>query len=173
VDYMQEVVKFCMETYGAQIILYAGSIKERNDIKEFHELMGSHKDIHCDIKTPTLLNLAAIMTHCDMFIGNEGGPRHMSQALGLPSVAVFSPSTVKSEWLPNKSRKYQGVECSDVIEVSEEDKARMVLEENFNTDDYSELYKQINPESVIPCIQDVISFVGLDRSIEFRNFENQ
>lgn len=172
-DYMREVVKFCMDTYGAQIILYAGSIKERDDIKEFHKSMGSHPDIYSDIKTPTLINLAAIMTHCDMFIGNEGGPRHMSQALGLPSVGVFSPSAIKSEWLPNKSRKYQGVECGDVIEVSEENKNRMVLKENFETQEYNDLYTQITHESVTACIQDVISFVGLDRSIEFKNFENQ
>ena len=173
VDYMREVVKFCMDTYGAQIILYAGSLKEREDIREFHASMDSHKDIHSDIKTPTLINLAAIMTHCDMFVGNEGGPRHMSQALALPSAAVFSPSAIKSEWLPSNSRKYQGVECGDVIEVSAEDKNRMVLRENFETDEYHELYRQITPDSVIERIKDVISFVGLDRSIEFKNIQEQ
>ena len=97
----------------------------------------------------------------------------MTQALALPSVAVFSPSVIKSKWLPNKSRKYQGVECGDVAQVSAEDKARMILKENFATDEYAALYNQITTESVIERIQDVISFVGLDRSIEFGNFERQ
>ena len=170
IDHMRTVVKFCMDTYSAQIVLYAGSLREREDIIEFHRSMDLHRNIHSDIKTPNLLNLAAVMTHCDMFIGNEGGPRHMSQALGLPSVAVFSPSAIKSEWLPSKSRKYQGVECGDVIELSEEQRNNMVLKEHFGTDEYFDLYNQINPERVIESIEDVITFVGLDRSIEFRNY---
>ncbi len=170
-DHMQAVVNFCMETYGAQVVLYAGSIKEKKDIKEFHKSMGDHPNIHSDIKTPSLLNLAAVMSHCDIFIGNEGGPRHMSQALGLPSVAVFSPSAVKSEWLPSKSRKYQGVECADVTEMSEEDRAKMVLKSSFETDEYFSLYNQIDADSVIDRIKDVITFVGLDRSIEFRAYQ--
>lgn len=172
-DYLQSVVEYCMSTYSAQIILYAGSLQERNDINDFHKSMDLHRHIHSDIKTPSLLSLAGIMTHCDMFVGNDGGPRHMSQALGLPSVGVFSPSALKSEWLPIKSRKYQGVECGDVIEVSEQDKARMTFKENFESDDYAALYNAITSESVIECVQDVISFVGLDRSIEFRKYVEQ
>jgi len=169
-DYMRAVMEHCMTEYGAQVILYAGTAQERQDINDFHKEMGHHRHIHSDIKTPNLLNLAAIMTHCDMFVGNEDGPRHMSQALGLPSVAVFSPSVDKLEWLPVNSKKYQGVGCSDVVEVSDVDKAAMALKENFGTDQYNALYDQITTESVIKCIQDVISFVGLDRSIEFRKY---
>ena len=41
---------------------------------------------------PRLLDVAALMTRCDFFIGNDSGLMHMAAALGLPTLGLFGPS---------------------------------------------------------------------------------
>lgn len=39
-----------------------------------------------------LIELAAVLERCALFIGNDSGPMHISAAMGTPIVAVFGPS---------------------------------------------------------------------------------
>ncbi len=41
---------------------------------------------------PHLLDVAALMTRCRFFIGNDSGLMHMAAALGLPTLGLFGPS---------------------------------------------------------------------------------
>ncbi len=46
----------------------------------------------------SIRELAMVISNCDFFFGNEGGPRHLAQSLDIPSFAIFSPSASKKEW---------------------------------------------------------------------------
>lgn len=152
-EYMQIIAQHCLDNYGAQIILYAGAEHEFHDIQHFHESMERHKDIYSEIKTNTIRDLAALFANCDIFIGNEGGPRHISQALGLPSVAVFSPSASRPEWLPNASDKYRGIEWQDVSKLNDTENIHYEYGDSL----YFSLYNSITPTDVTPIIDQVVS----------------
>jgi heptosyltransferase-3 len=61
----------------------------------------------------TLLQLAAILKRCALFIGNDNGPMHMAAALGVRIVALFGPSD-PATWGPRTDRAvvlYKGLDC--------------------------------------------------------------
>ena len=41
----------------------------------------------------TLVELAAVMARCRLYVGNDSGPLHIAAALGLPTVGIYGPST--------------------------------------------------------------------------------
>jgi len=61
----------------------------------------------------TLLQYAAVLKRCALFVGNDNGPMHMAAALGIPVVALFGPSN-PAEWGPRGARTevlYKGLDC--------------------------------------------------------------
>jgi heptosyltransferase-3 len=61
----------------------------------------------------TVLQYAAILKRCALFVGNDNGPMHMAAALGVPVVALFGPSN-PAEWGPRGERVkvlYKGLDC--------------------------------------------------------------
>ena len=61
----------------------------------------------------SLLELAALMKRCVLFIGNDAGPMHMAAAVGTPVMALFGPSD-PSVWGPRGSKVeviYKGLDC--------------------------------------------------------------
>ncbi len=61
----------------------------------------------------TLLQYAAVLKRCALFVGNDNGPMHMAAALGVPVVALFGPSN-PVEWGPRGARTevlYKGLDC--------------------------------------------------------------
>ncbi len=112
-EYMMEVIRHCIEKHSAQIIFYY-SPDEKAYAKETHEMMDWDKYIFSNIETKSIRELAMLLANCDMFIGNEGGPRHIAQGLDVPSFAVFSPSASKKEWLSNSNERHRGIEIHDI-----------------------------------------------------------
>jgi heptosyltransferase-2 len=155
-DYVRNVGQFCLDNYNAQIVLYAGSDTELEDVKEFQLSMNSNPDIHY-LATTDLADLAALISHCNIFIGNESGPRHIAQALGLPSVSVFAPFSKKAEWLPNQSDRHVGVEWNDVLQLNERQKAEIEDRLAVGSPEYLDLYNTIKPHFVIDRIQQVVA----------------
>ncbi len=48
---------------------------------------------------PPLRELAAILTSCDVYVGNDSGVTHLAAAMGVPTLAFFGP-TDPSVWSP-------------------------------------------------------------------------
>ncbi|MCX7726976.1 MAG: lipopolysaccharide heptosyltransferase II [Chitinispirillaceae bacterium] len=49
-------------------------------------------DIKVIVGETTLRQVAAIIKHCHLLIGNDTGPLHMAAALGIPTICIFGPS---------------------------------------------------------------------------------
>ncbi|MDU1911797.1 glycosyltransferase family 9 protein [Fusobacterium sp.] len=71
------------------------SLNEKNFIKEIHKQLNKNKNVFSNIETASIKELAALISNCDMFFGNEGGSRHIAQSLDIPSFAIFSPKSKK------------------------------------------------------------------------------
>ena len=126
---MKEVLRLIIDRYNAQIIFnYAGD--EEEYAMTVHREMGNHPAIFTSIKANSLRELCALAVNCDFFFGNEGGPRHMSQALSIPSFAIFPPGIPKAMWLPGEGENYQGISPDDVL--PREQQEGMDYQQRFN-----------------------------------------
>ena len=74
-------------------IVFAGSEKERTRVQSIQEkMLTTSVSI---VGQTTVLQLAAVMKRCALFIGNDNGPMHMAVAMGCSVVALFGPTNPK------------------------------------------------------------------------------
>ena len=45
------------------------------------------------IRDATLVELAAIINRCSLYVGNDSGPMHIAAAVGVPTVGIYGPSS--------------------------------------------------------------------------------
>jgi ADP-heptose:LPS heptosyltransferase len=53
----------------------------------------------------SLRDFASLFAGADLYLGNDGGPRHIAIALGLPSVAWFGPPN-PANWTPPADERH-------------------------------------------------------------------
>ncbi len=61
----------------------------------------------------TLLQFAALLKRCVLFVGNDNGPLHMAAALGVPVIGLFGPSdpAIWGPWGEGHRILYKGLDC--------------------------------------------------------------
>ena len=102
---------------------------EEEDARNIYKELGCPERIKIDIQASSLRQLAALCANCSFYFGNEGGARHIAQALGVPSFAIYSPSASKSMWLPANSVLAEGISPDDILPP--EQQATLPYEERF------------------------------------------
>jgi heptosyltransferase-2 len=113
-DRMQLLLLRVIRDHDAQLIFnYAGAAEE-SVARRLHHAMNDHPNVFIDISAPTLRGLAALISNASFFFGNEGGPRHISPALDVPSFAIYPPHISKTKWLPNAGPRFQGIHPSEL-----------------------------------------------------------
>ena len=132
-DRMKEVLHRIITCYDAQVIFNYGGKAEEDYAKTIRHEMGDDPNILIDVRANNLKELAELISNCDFFFGNEGGPRHLSQALGIHSFAIYPPNISKATWLHAEGSKYQGIEPADIDktaasnpEISYQDKFALI-----------------------------------------------
>ena len=48
-------------------------------------------DVFDYVQTRSVRELVGLFAHCQLFVGNDTGPRHMAQAIGLPLLTIVAP----------------------------------------------------------------------------------
>lgn len=48
----------------------------------------------------SLRDLPVVLRACDLYVGNDSGPKHMAAALGVPTIGIHSGSVDAGEWGP-------------------------------------------------------------------------
>jgi heptosyltransferase-2 len=76
--------------YRAGIILL-GSPNEQELLQSIRQLIDSPRVLIPE--AASLTQTAAVIAHCNLFIGNDSGLMHVAAALGVPIVALFGPGT--------------------------------------------------------------------------------
>nr|WP_315150092.1 glycosyltransferase family 9 protein [uncultured Flavobacterium sp.] len=97
--YMAKVVDFIADNNEVNI-LFNYFPKQINDAKIVFDACkpSTQEKIYFDLLGNDLRSFIAIMNHCDLIIGNDGGAINMAKALGKSSFIIFSPWIEKKIW---------------------------------------------------------------------------
>lgn len=113
-DDMKAIVKKLIEEYDAQLIFNYQPGQEFDFAYSIFKELDCNPNIFMDIEAKGLIELVALISNSDFMFGNEGGPRHMAQALDVPSFAVFPPGVSMNRWLPNRSDRFNGIQPDEI-----------------------------------------------------------
>jgi heptosyltransferase-2 len=142
-EYMQELLQRIIDHYDVQLIFNYGGQEEKNAAIRLQQEMGNPIRVFTNIQAGNLRELAAMLANSDFFFGNEGGTRHISQALNIPSFAVYPPGISKKIWLPNACNRFQGIESCDVS--AEATNEKWSYREKFEFITVDEVWKRLQP----------------------------
>lgn len=100
------------ENYKAYILIFAG--KDEQDLAlEIEQGLQKEKTINLAGKT-TLREMASILKHCKLFVGNDSGPLHIATAAGVPVVGFYGPGEYRrfKPWGMKHEVLRLGLSCS-------------------------------------------------------------
>lgn len=113
-EYMEKIIRFLVNEYKSQIIFFYSPAEEEYAKYMYNKLNDINKNIFVNLKTKNVRELACIFSNCDLFVGNEGGTRHVAETAGLANLAIAAPDTDKKEWITNENEKNQCIDVNDV-----------------------------------------------------------
>lgn len=91
-DYMVETLRRVIaHRPDLQMIFNYAPGEEEAEAREVYRRLGEPENVKIYIEARSIREMAAMASCCDFYFGNEGGARHIVQALGVPSYAIFSP----------------------------------------------------------------------------------
>lgn len=117
---MKQVIQRILERYkNLQLIFNYAPGAEEADARRMFEALGRPTAVKIEVQARSLRQLMALCSNCSFYFGNEGGARHMVQALGIPSYSIYSPKVNKSIWLPSNEVLAEGI-CPNDVQPSNE-----------------------------------------------------
>ncbi len=108
VSYFRDVAQWWRHRTGGLVVVILGPVEEERGS------WGCLSDGNVVARNLTLGEIAALLIRCCLYLGNDSGMAHLAAALGVATVTVFGPSSIR-QWAPRGrhvtvvSRK---VECS-------------------------------------------------------------
>jgi len=131
---MAKIIDFAVKELDADIIFnYIPSQKE-DAIKVYNYCTSKTQlNIHLDLYSEGLRSFLALLSQCDMLIGNEGGAVNMAKALNVPTFSLFSPSVDKETWqIFENEKENESIHLKDLKpEIYEQNDAKFIKENTF------------------------------------------
>jgi heptosyltransferase-2 len=155
-DSYVELCRWLLENTQCDVLIAWGPSEKQTAIAMCNKV--GNKRVFCLDKSIELRQFAAVANQCSLYIGNDTGPRHISEAAGIPTFTIFSPLFSKDKWIPNPSDEHQAIDITDVLHISQDE-----YEENINEyRDRSEYYYTlITVDEVLNRIDPMLGFLGL------------
>ena len=155
IDYFAQLAQWLIEQYGAQILVYAAP-NERDYNYQLRHLLPAHLQamVFDRIDTASIRELAGLLNHCQLFVGNDTGPRHIAQALDIPLLTIVAPTGAKSIANPLNHPRFQAIDVWDVLGEQQKQQLLPKLKRDGND---QELFRQLTPQHVIPVVTALIS----------------
>ncbi len=100
----------------------------------------TQKRIRFDVFPTNLRAFLALLHHCNMLVGNEGGAVNMAKAIGLPTFAIFSPFITKAAWNTFRDDGHVAVHLNDYLPEKIRQKSRKKLKKESQA-----LYRSFKP----------------------------
>lgn len=96
---MAKIIDFTVAKTNASIIF--NYVPDQKDLaQEVYNYCSEEtkKHIAFDLYCTELRSFLALLSQCEMLIGNEGGAVNMAKALEIPTFSIFTPSVRKETW---------------------------------------------------------------------------
>lgn len=149
-DYFVSLSNHLVEKYDAQLYFVYGP-GEEEAVKEIATRVARSESVFTRPEAPSTRDLACLLHCVDFFIGNDGGPRHIAQAVGTSTFSIFSPLMAKKGWIPNyPDPEHQAIDITDVAGIESMDR------ELFSKD-LKGYYLKIHPQMVIDRVDAMLS----------------
>lgn len=107
-EFFAAVAKWWERNLGGRVLIMLGPVEaERSEPEHFGNCGGV-------VQNEGLGRVAALLSRCDLYLGNDSGMTHLAAALGVNTVALFGP-TDPAQWAPRGRRVTvisQNVDCS-------------------------------------------------------------
>jgi len=115
---MADVLTRLMNIYpDLQIIFNYAPGQEEKNAREIYQIMKCPKNVWIDVQARSSRQLAAMSSFITFYFGNEGGARHIVQAMGKPSYVICAPGTRKKVWLPSGNGiPTEGISAADIVD---------------------------------------------------------
>jgi ADP-heptose:LPS heptosyltransferase/GT2 family glycosyltransferase len=84
---------------GVNVVLVGGQ-DETQLAEQLITMVRYPEKLFCVVGKIGLTDLPALLRGCDLFVGNDSGPKHLAAALGVPTVGIHSGSVDPFEWGP-------------------------------------------------------------------------
>ncbi|WP_299439890.1 glycosyltransferase family 9 protein [uncultured Aquimarina sp.] len=149
-DYMAKVIDEIVATSSGNILFNYIPSQEK-DAKAIYDLTtkNTQKHIHFNVFGKSLREFIAILSHCNVLIGNEGGAVNMAKALDKPTFTIFSPWIIKKDWnMFEDGTKHDSVHLYDTKPELYGDKTPKEMKHKA-----LELYKNLSSELIIPKLR--------------------
>ena len=106
-EHFIEMARRLMNERRAHFVL-ATTKEDRNWIKDFHAHLEKVPDLKkkvLELSDLTLREVSAVVSICELYIGNDSGVKHIAVAHGLPTFTFFGPE-LPTEWHPYDVKKH-------------------------------------------------------------------
>ena len=110
--------RFLQKYSDAQLIFNYAPGQEEINARRIYSKLDDRGRVFIDIKASGPRELYALSHYIDLYLGNEGGARHIVHAAGKPSFVICSPGSFKSTWIPDDEIPAEGVAAADITDIS-------------------------------------------------------
>lgn len=131
---MSKIIDFTLEQLDADVIFNYMPSQKEEALKVFNFCNSkTQKRIHLDLYSEGLRPFLALLSQCNMLIGNEGGAINMAKALKVPTFSLFSPSVDKETWqIFENEKENESIHLKDLKpEIYEQNDAKFIKENTF------------------------------------------
>jgi len=149
--YFSEVINWIAAQQLAVVVI--GSSHEDKVCKELSRL-ATVPIVLCT--TLSIMDLAALIAHAELFVGNESGPAHISMLLNRPTVRIFGPSSPygAARWKAGPFEEvFLGIECAPCLRLGLLNDAGL----NAHSCGHRNCLALLKPDNVIRAIQQVMN----------------
>ncbi|MBR4367185.1 MAG: glycosyltransferase family 9 protein [Bacteroidaceae bacterium] len=127
---IETIRRICTEWPDLQVVFNFAPGKEAENARRIYEAV-DNPNIFINIDAPSMRKLAAMLSLSTIYFGNEGGARHIAQAVGTPSYVICSPSANKATWIPTDNPFHQAIAATDFL--SKDELERMTRQEIYDS----------------------------------------
>ena len=93
------LIDLLVERDDANIVMIGGP-DEVAVAEEVRALVRHTERVFMLVGRTSLRDLPKVLRACDLYVGNDSGPKHMAAAIGVPTIGIHSGSVDAGEWGP-------------------------------------------------------------------------
>ena len=149
-DNMRKVMEAVVREFPQwQIVFNYAPGYEEEAARRLYADLGSPASIYINVRASSMRALVALASLSTAYFGNEGGARHIAQAVGTPSLVIVSPDVRKSNWIISNSVEALAIAAADALAASSPSSPDTTVGPRLASMSYEARYALITPDLVL------------------------